>query len=177
MRIDSRIVRSEDLLMPAKTSQLQIRISPKDKARLRRLAMSAGMDVSSYLLSRALPDEAGHFAALTAELATTDAPAFVFAELHDLLSRCAAVDFPLLVETAPPARLVAWRANYLAAMVETAAHRVGLVPPAWVASIAPLETPWFAAPLRSLRPYLLRVSPPAFKRRNLFIDTTLGGRQ
>ena len=103
--------------MPAKTSQLQIRISPKDKARLRKLAMSAGMDVSSYLLSRALPDEVGHFAALTAELATTDAPAFVFAELHDLLSRCTAVDFSELVDTALPVRLVAWRANYLAAMV------------------------------------------------------------
>ena len=163
--------------MPAKTSQLQIRISPRDKARLRKLATGAGMDVSSYLLSRVLPDEAVRFAALTAELAATETPAFVFAELHDLLSRCAAVDFPVLVETAPPARLVAWRANYLAAMVETAAHRVGLAPPAWVAAVAPLETPWFATPLRTLRPYLLRVSPPAFKRRNLFIDTTLGGRQ
>jgi hypothetical protein len=163
--------------MPAKTSQLQIRISPKDKARLRKLATGAGMDVSSYLLSRALPDEAGRFAALTTELAATDAPAFVFAELHDLLSHCAAVDFLGLIEAAPPAGLEVWRANYLAAMVETAAHRIGVTPPAWVAAVAPLETPWFATPLRTLRPYLLRVSPPAFKRRNLFIDTTLGGRQ
>ena len=163
--------------MSAKTSQLQIRISPRDKARLRKLATGAGMDVSSYLLSRALPDEAGRFASLTAALAVTEAPAYVFAELHDLLSRCTAVDFSGLVETLPSVRLEAWRANYLAAMVETAAHRVGLAPPAWAASVAPLETPWFATPLRSLRPYLLRVSPPAFKRRNLFIDTTLGGRQ
>lgn len=161
--------------MPGKTTHLQIRIAPRDKTRLRRLASAAGMDLSSYLLARALPDEADRFAALTAELRTAEAPAFVFAELHDLLSRCAAVDFRALVET-PPAGLEAWRANYVAAMVETAAHRVGSAPPGWVGAIAPLESPWFATTLRSLRPYLLRVSPPAFKRRNLFIDTTLGGR-
>lgn len=162
--------------MPAKTTHLQMRIAPRDKTRLRRLAAAAGMDLSSYLLARALPDEAARFAVLTEGLRTAEAPAFVFAELHDLLSRCAAVDFPVLVETPPPAGLDAWRANYLAAMVETAAQRVGSTPPAWVGAIAPLASPWFATSLRSLRPYLLRVSPPAFKRRNLFIDTTLGGR-
>lgn len=163
--------------MSGKTAQLQIRISPRDKTRLRRLAAAAGMDVSSYMLSRVLPDEAGRFAALTAALRSSEAPAFVFAELHDMLSRCAAIDFRVLVEMPPPAGLAPWHANYVAAMVETAAHRVSVAPPAWVTSIEPLKTPWFAAPLRSLRPYLLRVSPPAFKRRNLFIDTTLGGRQ
>lgn len=162
--------------MPAKTTQLQIRINPRDKARLRRLASAAGMDVSGYLLARVLPDEAGRFAALTAGLRTAETPAFVFAELHDLLSRCAAVDFRTLVEAPPLAGLDAWRANYVAAMVETAAQRVGSAPPDWVGAIAPLASPWFATSLRSLRPYLLRVSPPAFKRRNLFIDTTLGGR-
>lgn len=162
--------------MPAKTSHLQIRIAPRDKARLRRLATAAGMDVSSYLLARALPNEAGQFAAWTAALRTTETPAFVFAELHDLLSRCSAIDFRTLVETPPPTALEPWRANYLAAMVETAAQRVGGAPPVWVGTIEPLASPWFATPLRSLRPHLLRMSPPAFKRRNLFIDTTIGGR-
>jgi len=36
--------------------------------------------------------------------------------------------------------------------------------------------PWFAVPFPSLRPYLLRVSPVAFKRRNIFIDSTVGDR-
>jgi hypothetical protein len=162
--------------MPAKTTQLQIRIAPRDKTRLRRLAAAAGLDLSSYLLARVLPDDAGRFSALTAGLRTAETPAFAFAELHDLLSRCAAVDFRALVETPPPAGLDAWRANYVAAMVETAAQRVGGTLPDWVGAIEPLSVPWFATSLRSLRPYLLRVSPPAFKRRNLYIDTTLGGR-
>ena len=73
--------------MPGKTTHLQIRIAPRDKTRLRRLASAAGMDLSSYLLARALPDEADRFAALTAELRTAEAPAFVFAELSTVLPR------------------------------------------------------------------------------------------
>lgn len=123
-----------------------------------------------------LPDEPGRFAELVRALANTDAPAFPLAELHDLLTACTAADFDACVAASSPATLPAWLANYVAAMVETAAHRLGMAPPSWVHAIVPLDTPWFATELRALRPYLLRVSPVAFRRRNLFVDTTLGGR-
>ena len=40
--------------MPARTSQLQIRVSPQQKAMLRQRARAAGLGMSAYVLSRAL---------------------------------------------------------------------------------------------------------------------------
>ena len=54
-----------------------------------------------------------------------------------------------------------------------AAHGVDV--PRWTREIAPLEQPWFGTELLSLRPYLLTHSPPAFRRRNIFVDTVVGG--
>jgi hypothetical protein len=42
--------------------------------------------------------------------------------------------------------------------------------------VAPLDEPWFAVPLESLRPHLLRVSPVPFKHRILFIDASTSAR-
>ena len=39
----------------AKTQQLQIRVTPAQKAELKRLARRSGQDLSSFVLSRALP--------------------------------------------------------------------------------------------------------------------------
>lgn len=66
--------------------------------------------------------------------------------------------------------------NYVAAMVEQAAHKKSLAPPDWVRDIEPLSVPWFATPLSSLRMHLLRAAPVPFKRRNLFVDAAVGGR-
>ncbi len=66
--------------------------------------------------------------------------------------------------------------NYVAAMVEQAAHMKRVRPPAWTARVEPLETPWFATSLESLRLHLLRASPVPFKRRNLFVDSAVGAR-
>jgi hypothetical protein len=59
-------------------------------------------------------------------------------------------------------------------MVELAAHQKGVVPPAWVREVPPLDEPHFATPLEGLR--LLRASPVPFKRRNIFIDSSVGDR-
>ena len=60
--------------------------------------------------------------------------------------------------------------------IDTAAARVAKRPPRWVDEIPPLRIPWFASELASLRLHLLTSSPPAFRKRNLFVDSTLGGR-
>jgi hypothetical protein len=77
---------------------------------------------------------------------------------------------------APEARLPAFEAAYVAAMVEHAASRKRVPSPAWTADSAALQRPWFATQLRSLRLHLLTHSPLPFRRRNLFIDSSLGDR-
>jgi hypothetical protein len=61
-------------------------------------------------------------------------------------------------------------------MVETAAHRSGVTPPAWTLGVQPLGYPAFGSPLLGLRLHLLLAAPPAFKRRNLFVDSAVGDR-
>jgi hypothetical protein len=61
-------------------------------------------------------------------------------------------------------------------MVEQAAHLKGVSSPVWTTTIPPLDAPRFATTLTSLRPYLLAASPVSFKRRNIFVDASIGGR-
>jgi hypothetical protein len=81
------------------------------------------------------------------------------------------------VEHADLAGLTPYLRNYVAAMVELTAHQRDVPPPAWVRGVEPLETaPHFATPLASLRLHLLRAAPVPFKRRNIFIDSSIGDR-
>ncbi len=100
-------------------------------------------------------------------------PAFVLAELNDLLTAAAADQFELLEA---PTIGDPYLSNYVAAMVELAAHRSGVCPPAWTSTITPLSEPVFAAPWLSLRAHLLLESPVPFRRRNIFIDSSIGAR-
>ena len=163
--------------MSAKSEHLQIRVTPRQKAALRRLAAAAGQDVSSYVLSRALPPAERRFAELIGLLGRGDEePRYALAELNDLLTGLGRDELRDAVAHADVARLSPWLANYVAAMVEQACAGKGVAPPGWAGRVAPLETPWFAAPLKSLRLYLLRASAVPFKRRNLFVDSSIGAR-
>jgi len=136
----------------------------------------AGMDLSGWMLSRLLPEEGIRLRALVRELGRQDDPSFPLAELNSFLSSLGAAGFAAALEVPPEARLDDLRANQLAAMIETAAQRLGVRPPRWVDEIPPMRVPWFASTLSSLRLHLLTRSPPAFRRRNLFVDSTLGDR-
>jgi len=104
-------------------------------------------------------------------------PSFALAELNDLLTGLTAGDLRIAVDQADLTGLTPYLQNYVAAMVELAAHRRDVPPPAWVHKVIPLEMePHFATPLASLRLHLLRTSPVPFKRRNIFIDSSLGDR-
>lgn len=162
--------------MNTKTSQLQIRVSPRQKATLKRLAAAAGQDMSSYVLARALSPARLRFEEILGALEDEGGRRFALAELNDLLSGLAPVELRDAVADADLARLSPFVQNYVAAMVEQAACEKDVEPPAWVGATPPLEHPYFAAPLPSLRLHLLKVSPVAFKRRNLFVDATLGAR-
>ena len=162
------------VVLVSKTHQLQIRISAEDKALLRARAATAGMDVSKWVLQQALAPVERKFQALCGELASRpDALSFTFAEFQDWFNQLTGDEFVRAVRYAPQARLPPFEANYLAAIVEHAAAIKGVNPPRWTVTVEPLDAPWFASSLKSLRLYLLTQSPPPFRRRNLFIDSSV----
>lgn len=162
--------------MARKSEQLQIRLTPGEKAALKRRARTAGQDVSTYVLSQALPPNQLRFEALVARLAEGVDSGFVLAELNDLLSPMGAAELRDTVAHADVRRLSPFLQNYVAAMVEHASWLKRVRPPAWAAEVRPLDDPWFASTLWSLRLHLLSASPVAFKRRNLFVDASVGDR-
>lgn len=162
--------------MMTKTKQLQIRVTPAQKAALKRLARRAGLDVSSYVLSRALAPAGTRFRNVARALRKDENPRFALAELNDLLSDLAPNEFADAVAEIDLEGVPSWLRNYVAAMVEEASYQKGEPPPAWVRDVEPLNEPYFAAPFRRLRPHLLRAAPVAFKRRNIFVDSTVGDR-
>jgi hypothetical protein len=116
---------------------------------------------------------AAAFVRLAREVAGADRISYPLAELNDLLTRGSGPE----IESLPPPRIGdSYRLNYVTAMVEVAAHRAGVVPPPWTASVKPLDSPVFIDPSLSLRAHLLTASPPPFRRRNIFIDSSLGDR-
>jgi uncharacterized protein (DUF1778 family) len=163
--------------MAGRSSQLQIRITPEQKEVLKRLSQRAGLDMSAYVLSRALPDARMQFARLLEALRDDDRPGFALAELNDLLSGLTSGELFDAVEHADLTGLTPYLRNYVAAMVELAAHRRDVPPPVWVRDVEPMEMePHFATPLAGLRLHLLRTAPVPFKRRNIFIDSSIGDR-
>ncbi|HET7691911.1 MAG TPA: hypothetical protein VFM44_02360 [Gemmatimonadota bacterium] len=162
--------------MTTKTGQLQVRVTTKQKAAIRRLARRAGQSVSSYVLSRVLPDERVRFGEILRSLQEESERSFALAELSDFLTCLGPSEFRDAVGEAEIGALAPLAANYVAAMVEQAASRLGVDPPDWTSDVEPLYEPHFAVPFRSLRPHLLRSAPVAFKRRNIFVDSSAGDR-
>jgi hypothetical protein len=162
--------------MKPKSSQLQIRVTDAQKAALQRLAQQARMDMSSYVLSRVLPTAAARFAECIEAAGTPGMAGYGLAELNSFLSNLSAAELREAVASEPTLPSDAYVANYVAAMVEYACHRQGIAVPIWVKSVRPLDEPVFATALQSLRLHLLTHSPPPFRRRNIFIDSSLGDR-
>lgn len=160
----------------AKTAQLQVRISPAQKAEIVRRARAAGLDLSAFVLSKVVPETAGRFGALVRALSDRPRDPFVLAEVNELLSSARASSLRDMVNDLPSARLDSVSSNLLSAMIETRAAALGVHPPDWTRHVPPLDEPWFPTELLSVRLHLLCNSPPAFRRRNLFVDSTLGDR-
>jgi uncharacterized protein (DUF1778 family) len=164
--------------MDLKSAQLQIRVSPAQKATLKRLAREAGMDVSQYVLARALPDSRRRFGEAVQVLARSTDHRYALAELNELLAGLTPAQLHDAVGGVGPALhgLPPFLQNYLTAMVEQACGQRDVVPPSWTTTVQPLGEPHFATSLRGLRLHLLRAAPVAFKRRNIFVDASVGAR-
>ncbi len=118
-------------------------------------------------------DRLAAFTRLVRAVACAAKISYPLAELNDLLASASGPD----IEALPDPRLEdPYRANYVAAMVELVAHKAGVLPPAWTATVTPLEAPVFIDPSLNLRAHLLTASPPPFRRRNIFIDSSVGDR-
>jgi hypothetical protein len=164
-----------DMDKSAKSEQLQIRVSRKEKTAIQRAALRAGMDMSGYVLSRVLPVPASQFRSLVEACVGAPSPRFALAELNSLLSTLTAEELRDAILEAPPTGLTPFLRNYIAAMVEYACAKRALAVPKWTRMVEPLPEPVFATKLQSLRMHLLTHSPPPFRARNIFIDATLGG--
>lgn len=162
--------------MKQKSAQLQIRVTAGEKAAIQELARKAEMDMSAYVLSRVLSAPASRFAECVEACQDPESARYGLAELNSYLSDLSAPELQNAVATAPTVKLTPYIANYVAAMVENACQRQGVRVPAWVHAVEPLTEPVFATALQSLRLHLLTHSPPPFRRRNIFIDSSLGDR-
>ncbi len=160
----------------AKTAQLQIRVTDQQKAAIQRAAAREGVDMSAYVLSRVLTIPSLRFQECVAACAREASPRFALAELNSMLAELTPGEMHDAVATAPSVTLPPFLANYVAAMVEYGCARRSVPAPAWTRSIAPLESPAFGSSLQSLRLHLLTHSPPPFRLRNIFIDSSLGQR-
>jgi hypothetical protein len=107
-------------------------------------------------------------------LVAPDRVSFVLADINLLLSNLTAAELRDAVVNAPEVDLPSFPANYVSAMVETACAKHRIPVPTWTRKVLPLETPVFGSELQSLRLHLLTRSPAAFRRRNIFIDSSLG---
>jgi len=161
----------------SKTQQLQIRVSTAQKAMIQARAKLAGEDVSKWVLRQLLPPSQDKFQSLANDLAVLgDSRSYVFAELNDFLTGLSSAQFGKAIEMPPSVRLSLFNLNYLAAMVEFSCASRDHKVPGWLDDIETLEEPWFASSILGLRLHLLTKSPAAFRRRNLFIDSTIGDR-
>jgi len=159
--------------MEAKTSQLQIRVSPSQKAALKRLARHRGCSVSELVLSAVLPSVNQEFQRLAQALeepatrreALSALRAFLggLGSSEELAAAVAGLD---LRDLGPVAR------NLAAAAVEERFGGFTEDLPSWLRSVPALDRPYFGWRLRSLRPHLMRLTPVAYKRRNLYVDAT-----
>jgi uncharacterized protein (DUF1778 family) len=165
--------------MATKADQLQIRISAEQKKRLKQLARDAGMDVSAWVLSRALPSESEqfqHFVTAIGAASNQTARRLALAELADFLRDLPSGAFRRAVAEPPRAPLhESWR-NHLAGAIELAASRRSQTAPSWTRDVPIDPEPAFGSPLASLRLYLLTRAPVALRRRNLFMDASIDDR-
>jgi uncharacterized protein (DUF1778 family) len=160
----------------AKTTQLQIRVSPAEKAAIQRAARRADMDMSAYVLACMFPAQARRFTQLIEACRATRSERFALAELNGWLATLSPSELRDALGEPPTAlaRLTPFVANYVAAMVEYACAARNVASPAWTRTIVPLPEPAFGTTLASLRLHLLTRSPAPFRRRNVFIDATVG---
>lgn len=168
-----------------KTSHIQIRVTEEEKTLIRAFAESASMDISSWVISQAINKDQKQLHLLFEKLTKNDPvkndwAKLTLAELNDFLYslpkerlRHATLNKPMVN---PPLIRNNKNFDYALALVELALSKHNLEMPQWIFNHNFQHQPVFASKLESLRLHLLLSSPVALRRRNIFADTSLGGR-
>jgi hypothetical protein len=130
--------------------------------------------MSAYVLHQALPAPAIRLQECIEDCAGPAPARFGLAALNTLLTSWTAAELRAAIAAPPATVLPPFLSNYIAAMIEQACERRSVRVPDWVRAIAPLRDPAFGSTLKSLRLHLLTHSPAPFRRRNIFIDATVG---
>jgi hypothetical protein len=99
-----------------------------------------------------------------------------YARIGDLLMELAPADFSEAIRH-HPRNAGSEDFAYLASMIDYACAMKGVNPPTWLSNVPPLAIPWFASDLSSLKLYMLIQSPVAFRKRNIFVDSTFDHRR
>jgi hypothetical protein len=97
-----------------KTAQLQIRLSIAQKSAIKRAAVRADMDMSTYVSSRMLSVPAGQFQDAVRNCAGSE-PRLALAELYSWLSSLSAGELREAIDAAPTLALTPYLSNTIAA--------------------------------------------------------------
>ncbi len=165
--------------MPTKDSQLQIRISKELKVALKAAASSEGKELSAWILDQLTPAYIRRWCTLCdslAECESIQSATLHLASIHDLISKLSSAELSHLLRFPPSVQIALEMLAYLASMLEHIAYNKKSAVPEWVSKTPALESPIFGSTLLSVREHLLINSPAAYKKRNIFIDSPVGGR-
>ena len=132
-------------------------------------------EVSANVDCRLLPGQSAQWRAHFQDILQAEDKRISLAAFSHWLANLAPGEIAAAIEAPPPGGLPEQLANTVAAMVEHVFAQSGEMPPAWTREIPPLAQPAFGSALTSLRFHLLTNSPAAFRRRNIFVDTVVGG--
>ena len=159
-----------------KTRQLQIRVSEAEKKQIKAAAKKAGMSLSEYVLKLVLSQKQLQFAKLVKDIGLANDSSFAFAAMSDFISNLNASEFEEALGSLPQTIISLEDQNYLAAMIEYSAALKGIPAPDWTMEILPLSKPFFGSEIKKIKKDLLLSSPVAFRKRNIFVDSSVGDR-
>lgn len=160
-----------------KNSQLQIRVSEAQKKSIQQAAGLENRDISSWVLGKLFKSFRVQFLEkINLLFEKPSERKYLLADLADFLTHLDSEGLREVLQTAWFAHQDPFLSNYIAAMLEFCAHQHQIPSGNTLSAIEPLNRPYFGTDLKNLRLYLLQASPPPFRARNIFIDTSLGGR-
>ena len=159
-----------------KTDYIQIRINKKEKAKFVKLAELDNMSLSNWILNKLKIDISPvEIKIIYGQIAIASDSSYALAFLNDSLMKVPKHTWSDLVSIKPE-NLNFENLCYVASMIEHAAEIRELNTPLWVNDIGALQTPYFVSTFKNLRLYLLINSPVSFRKRNIFIDASIGDR-
>lgn len=159
-----------------KSAFLQIRVTPQEKRVIHADAQKAGLDMSAWVKQQLFSVKTRAYFDLLEGVMNPKISREALAHLNDFLWELSKKDFVSVVRDLPEAFKNTFQGNYIAAMVEMAAAQKDIPAPQWTQKYRGLKDPYFATDFKKLRLHLLVSSPPPFRKRNIFIDSSIGDR-